>query len=105
MTRRFNYVKITNKDEQELQEYVRKVLLMYWFISSTKKTFIHEEIVNEFQSEIYDTKFEYCSFLTALNNVSFEQKQSEILIQIFTMVLYTLSKFICVLLRGICLEF
>lgn len=76
-------VEITNKDEQELQEYVRKVLLMYWFISTTKKTFIHKEIVNEFQLETYNTKFEYCTFLTTLNNISFEQKKSELLIQIF----------------------
>lgn len=76
-------VEITTEDEQKLQEYVRKVLLMYWFISTAKKTFVHKEIVNEFQLETYNTKFEYSTFLTTLNNTSFEQKQSEILIQIF----------------------
>lgn len=87
-TKRSNYlhgskVEISNSDEQELQEYVRKVLLMYWYISTCKKTFNHKEITNEFQSKIYNTKFEYCSFLTSLKNTSFKEKQNEILSQFF----------------------
>lgn len=76
-------VEITSKDEQELQEYVRKVLLMYWHISTCKTTFNHKEIINEFQSKIYNTKFEYSSFLTSLKNASFKEKQNEILYQFF----------------------
>lgn len=39
--------------QQEMQEYVRKVLLMYWCVSMYKSTQEHKKIIEEVQSPVY----------------------------------------------------
>ena len=78
---------ITKKDEQNMQEYVRKVLLMYWVISLTNKTFKHKEIIKYMQSSEYQNNLSCKTFLTALNNVSYNEIETEVLKQIFHKIL------------------
>ena len=70
---------IPRQDQQEMQEYVRKVLLMYWCISMKKSTSEHKEIIAEVQSSEYKDDIMYKNFLTALGNVSFEEMRDRIL--------------------------
>ena len=78
-----NGIEIAERDEQELQEYVRKVLLMYWCISMTKSTHTHKDIVAELQSDEYKGNLIYQTFLTGLDNTSFEEKRAKMLQNIF----------------------
>lgn len=48
---------ITKDDEQIMQEYVRKVLLMYWCVSMGKSTNEHKVIMSEIQSPEYKDNF------------------------------------------------
>lgn len=70
---------ITNQEEQELQEYVRKVLIVYWSISLSKDTFDHKEIIAEIQSEKYSNNLLYKNFLIITDNASFEERKSQAL--------------------------
>lgn len=65
--------------EQELQEYVRKVLLMYWYASMYKSTFDHKELMGYLRSEEYRDNVITQAFLTALSNSSFEDKRKQII--------------------------
>lgn len=78
-----NGIEIAKQDEQELQEYVRKVLLMYWCISMYKSTQEHKEIVKELQSAEYKDNLMYKTFLTGLDNTSFEEKREKMLQDVF----------------------
>lgn len=68
-------IEIAKKDEQEMQEYVRKVLLMYWFVSIYKTIHDHKMIIAEIQSTNYKGNLMYQHFLTGLDNTSFEEKR------------------------------
>jgi len=72
-------VEITSKEDQELQEYVRKVLLMYWYIFINIKTNEHKSIIAEFQKQDYKTKLTYISFLKVLELKTFDEKKDDIL--------------------------
>lgn len=74
--------KIEKQDEQEMQEYVRKVLLMYWFASMGKKTFKHKEIIAYIQSKEYQENSMVKSFLIGLENLSFQEKKVRFLTNI-----------------------
>ena len=73
---------ISQQDEQELKEYVRKVLLMYWYVSITKSTFEHKEIVETIQSDEYKNNTFLKSFLVFLENVPIEKKRINIITDI-----------------------
>ena len=79
---------ITKQDTLEMQEYVRKVLLMYWCVSLKKSTFDHKLIMEEILSDQYKNDVMYISFLTCLGNSSFENKKltllKDILVEITT---------------------
>ena len=75
---------ITKQDEQDVQEYVRKVLLMYWFVSLQINTYKHEDIIAEIQSTGYKDHLMYRSFLTCLGNASFQDKKRDLLKDILT---------------------
>lgn len=70
---------ITKQDEQEMQEFVRKVLLMYWCVSMNKKTYNHKEIMAEIKSTEYKTNIIYRNFLVGLDNISFNEKRTKML--------------------------
>ena len=80
-------IEVMKNDEQELQEYVRKVLLMYWFVSMYIKSFDHQSIIAEIQSIKYKDNLMYKNYLTGLDNTTFEEKRtkmlSDTLVQIF----------------------
>lgn len=80
---RSNYVhrgkEIAKQDEQEIQEYVRKVLLMYWFISMYKSIYEHKSIIAEIQSSKYKEEPIYKHFITGLDNTSFKDKRIKML--------------------------
>lgn len=82
-TVRSNFVhrgeEIKKQYEQEIQEYVRKVLLMYWCVSIYKTTYDHKTIIAEVQSEEYKGNLIYQHFLTGLDNTSFEEKRAKML--------------------------
>lgn len=80
-------VEISKSDEQELQEYVRKVLLMYWNISLSIDTYDHKTIVTEFQTEEYRKNIIYKTFLEAIQNQSFGETQKYILKQILDFII------------------
>ena len=72
--------KIERNDEQELREYVRKVLLMYWNALIYKSTYNHKEIVAFFQSEEYKTDIMIRMFFsTMLSDLSFVDKREQII--------------------------
>ena len=79
---------ISKQDTVEMQEYVRKVLLMYWCVSLKKSTFDHKLIMEEILSDQYKNDVMYRSFLTCLGNSSFENKKlsllKDILVEITT---------------------
>lgn len=70
---------IPKQNEQELQEYVRKVLLMYWIVSMNNKQPEHGEIIKEIQSQNYKNSIMYRNFLTAFDNTPFQEKRIKIL--------------------------
>lgn len=70
---------ISAKEEQEMQEYVRKVLLMYWCVSMRKDTYEHKEIMSEFSGNTYKKDILYQNFLTGLDNTAFEEKRNKML--------------------------
>lgn len=70
---------ISNEDIQILQEYVRKVLLMYWYLSMCLKTEKHKDLIKIFLSEDYTKNYFYKSFLECLSNTSFEEKKTKII--------------------------
>ena len=74
---------VEDSDLRELQEYTRKVLLMYWFIYMTIAKNDHKEIVNVFRSDDYLKNVLYGTFLTSLSNESFEERKSQIIKGIF----------------------
>lgn len=74
---------ITKQDEQDMQEYVRKVLLMYWCVSLRIDTYKHEDIMKEILSDNYNSHLMYKTFLTCLGNASFQDKQRELFKDIF----------------------
>ena len=74
-----NGIEIAKQDEQEMQEYVRKVLLMYWFISMYKTTCDHKIIISEIRSAEYKENLIYQNFLIGLDNTSFEEKRTTML--------------------------
>lgn len=82
-----NGTEVKKQDKQELQEYVRKVLLMYWCASMYKTTYDHEDIIKEIQSADYKENLIYQSFLTGLDNMSFEEKHTKMLKDIFSKIL------------------
>lgn len=65
--------------QQEMQEYVRKVLLIYWCISMYKSTQEHKKIIEEVQSPAYKDNLMYQNFLTGLDNTSFDEKRKKML--------------------------
>ena len=70
---------VLKQEEQEIQEYVRKVLLMYWFVSMNKSTYEHTKIITEMQSIQYRDNMLYKCFLTGLDNTSFKEKHDKML--------------------------
>lgn len=70
---------ISVQEEQEMQEYVRKVLLMYWCVSMCKGTYVHKDIMNEIKSEGYKKCILYQNFLTMFDNSTFEEKKTKML--------------------------
>lgn len=76
---------VLKQEEQEIQEYVRKVLLMYWFVSMNKSTYEHKEIIAEIQSTQYQENILYKHFLTGLDNTSFKEKRDKIIRDTFFM--------------------
>lgn len=70
---------IEKQYKQDMQEYVRKVLLMYWFVSLEQKTYYHKKIITKIQSAGYKREIMYQNFLTGLDNISFEEKSEKIL--------------------------
>lgn len=70
---------IEKQTQQEMQEYVRKVLLMYWCVSMYKSTQEHKKIIEEVQSSTYKDNLMYQNFLTGLDNTSFDEKRKKIL--------------------------
>ena len=74
---------IEKRDEEEMQEYVRKVLLMYWWVSMYKVTYDHKAIIKEILSVEYKENLMYQSFLTGLDNMSFDEKRTKMLRDIF----------------------
>lgn len=85
--------RLKKQDEQQMQEYVRKVLLMYWYVSLYKTTYNHEDIIKEIQSAKYKENLMYQSFLTGLDNTPFGEKRTKMLKDIFLRILEN-SKFI-----------
>lgn len=80
-------IEIKKQEEQEMQEYVRKVLLMYWFVSMHQTTYNHKDIIKEIQSAEYKENLMYQSFLTKLDNTSFDEKRTKMLKDIFLKIL------------------
>lgn len=80
-------IEIRKQDEQEMQEYVRKVLLMYWYVSMHQKTYNHKDIIKEIQSAEYKENLMYQSFLMQLENTSFDEKRTKMLKDIFLKIL------------------
>lgn len=74
---------VSKQDEQEMQEYVRKVLLMYWYVSMYKSTYEHKLIVDEIHSTEYGDNLMYKTFLTALDNTSFKEKRAKMILDAF----------------------
>lgn len=74
-----NGKEIERQLQQEMQEYVRKVLLMYWCISMNKSTYDHKTIIGEVQSSEYKDNIMYRNFMTGLDNNSFDEKRTKIL--------------------------
>lgn len=74
---------IAKEDEQEMQEFVRKVLLMYWCVSICKVTYEHKVIMKEIQSAEYKENILYQNFLTFLENTSFDEKHIKMVRDIF----------------------
>ena len=78
---------ISAQEEQEIQEYVRKVLLMYWCVSMRKDTYVHKDIMSEVNGNAYKEDVLYQNFLTGLDNTTFEEKRSKMLKDIFLHIL------------------
>ena len=74
---------ITKQDEQDMQEYARKVLLMYWCVSMRIDSYKHEDIMKEILSDGYQNQLMYKTFLTCLGNASFQDKQRALFKDIF----------------------
>lgn len=74
-----NGKEVSKQEEQELQEYARKVLLMYWCVSMYRNTYDHKIIIEEIQSAGYRENIMYQNFLTGLDNTSFEEKRAKML--------------------------
>ena len=70
---------ISVQEEQEMQEYVRKVLLMYWCVSMCKGTYLHKDIMDEIKGEGYKECILYQNFLTMFENTTFEEKKNKML--------------------------
>ena len=70
---------ITQNDEQVMQEYVRKVLLMYWCVSMGKNSNEHDVIMTEILLQKFKDNFMYKNFLTGLDNTSFDEKRIKII--------------------------
>lgn len=64
--------------EQELQEYVRKVILMYWYTSMYRNTYDHKELMSYLRSDEYKVDAATNTFLIALENKSFEERKRKI---------------------------
>lgn len=69
---------ISKEDELTMQEYVRKILLMYWYVSLVKQTMDHKQIIREIQSPNYKHNIMYSTFLIGLKNLSYTEKYKEI---------------------------
>lgn len=80
-------IEIKKQEEQEMQEYVRKVLLMYWCVSMHQTTYNHKDIIEEILSAEYKENLMYQSFLTGLDNTSFDEKRTKMLKDIFFKIL------------------
>lgn len=74
-----NGKEIDKAAQQEMQEYVRKVLLMYWCVSLYKSTKDHKKIMAEVQAPGYKENLMYQNFLAGLDNTSFDEKRSKII--------------------------
>lgn len=72
-------VEITKFDEQYMQEIVRKVLLMYWFVSVNKCINNHKKIMAEILSNEYKNSIIYKPYFMALNNSNFSTTRVDIL--------------------------
>ena len=72
---------ITQEDLSKLQEYVRKVLLMYWYISVSIESSVHKQIIEQIQSDAIKDNAIYKSFLIALDAIPFEEKRQKILVE------------------------
>lgn len=70
---------ISKNDERVTQEYVRKVLLMYWCVSMGKNSNEHDVIMAEILSQKFKDNFMYKNFLTGLDNTSFNEKRIKII--------------------------
>jgi hypothetical protein len=68
---------IEKQAQQEMQEYVRKVLLMYWCVSMYKSIYDHKKIIEEVRSSGYKDNIMYRNFLTGLDNNSFNEKRTK----------------------------
>lgn len=82
-----NGTEVRKQDEQEMREYVRKVLLMYWYVSVYQTTYNHKKIIKEIHSAEYKENIMYQYFLTGLDNMSFDEKRTKILKDTFLRIL------------------
>ena len=70
---------ISNTEVQDLQEYVRKGLLMYWYVAISNNIYDHKEIISIIKSEKYNQDYIYTCFLSMLENKSFYMVKADIL--------------------------
>ena len=72
---------ISIDDYYALQEYVRNVLLMYWYVSLNISSYEHKVIMAEIHSDNMRQKFMYNNFLIGLDNSSFKEKQAKMIFE------------------------
>ncbi len=72
---------ISTEDYCTLQEFVRNVLLMYWYVSMNINSFDHKAIMAEIHSDNMHQKFMYNNFLIGLDNSSFKEKQAKMIFE------------------------
>ena len=68
---------ISIDDYYALQEYVRNVLLMYWYVSLNVSSYEHKVIMAEIHSDNMRQKFMYNNFLIGLDNSSFKENKQK----------------------------
>ena len=78
---------ISTEDYYTLQEFVRNVLLMYWYVSMNINSFEHKAIMAEIHSDNMHQKFMYNNFLIGLDNSSFKEKQAKMIFEFIKAIL------------------